>query len=79
MLMEIHKKTAERAAISEEKLKIALGKILNDLKTVEEKLDIKLGPRTPTQRRHENFTNNFLISYMEREDEEAKKRSNRGS
>jgi hypothetical protein len=39
---------------------------------VEEKLDVKLGPRTSTQRKHENFTNNFLISYLERENEEAK-------
>lgn len=73
MIIENHKKTAERAATNEEKLKGALGKIIEDLETVEEKLDIKLGPRSPSQRRHENFTNNFLISYMEREDEEAKK------
>jgi phosphoenolpyruvate carboxylase len=73
MIMEMSKKTAERASMNEEKLKSALTKILDDLKAVEEKLDIKLGPRSPTQRRHENFTNNFLISYIEREDSEAKK------
>lgn len=73
MLMEIHKKVAERANANEEKLKFALTKILEDLKAIEEKLDVKLGPRTLTQKRHENFANNFLISYMEREDDEAKK------
>jgi len=73
MLMEIHKKVAERANANDEKLKFALTKILEDLKAIEEKLDVKLGPRTLTQKRHENFANNFLISYMEREDDEAKK------
>ena len=73
MLMEMSKKTAERAGMNEEQLKIALTKIMSELKATEEKLGIKLGPRNPTQRRHENFTNNFLISYIEREDDEARK------
>jgi len=59
--------------VSVDKLEIALTKLLGDLKAVEEKLVIKIGPRTPTQRRHENFTNNFLISFLERDnDKEAK-------
>jgi phosphoenolpyruvate carboxylase len=73
MLMEMHQKAAERAGANEEKIKIALTKILGDLQTAEEKLGVKLGPRTPAQKRHENFANNFLIAYMEREDDEAKK------
>ena len=73
MLMEMHKKVAERAGTNAKKMKIALTKILEDLQGAEEKLDIKLGPRTPTQKRHENFANNFLIAYIEREDDEAKK------
>jgi len=73
MLMETRKKVAERAGMNEEKLKLALTQILDDLKAVEEKLDIKLGPKSPTQKRHENFTNNFLIAYIEREDDEARK------
>jgi phosphoenolpyruvate carboxylase len=73
MLMEMHQKTARRAKMDEDKLKFALTKILSDLKAVEEEIDVKLGPRTTTQRKHENFTNNFLISYLDQEDEEAKK------
>ena len=73
LLMEMFKKTAERAGMNEEQFKTAIAKIMNDLKATEEKLGIKLGPRNPTQRRHENFTNNFLISYIEREDDEARK------
>jgi phosphoenolpyruvate carboxylase len=73
MLMEMHQKAAERASANQEKIKTALTQILGDLQTAEEKLGIKLGPRTPTQKRHENFANNFLIAYMEREDDEAKK------
>jgi phosphoenolpyruvate carboxylase len=73
MLMEMRKKVAERAGMDEDKLTIALAKILDDFKAVEAKVGIKLGPRTPPQRKHENFTSNFLISYMEQEDDEAKK------
>src|SRR4030067_1790346 len=51
MLMEMRKKTAERAGMNEEQLKIALSKIMSELKATEEKLGIKLGPRNPTQRR----------------------------
>jgi phosphoenolpyruvate carboxylase len=73
MLMEMHEKAAEKAHVSVDKLEIALTKLLGDLKAVEEKLAIKIGPRTPSQRRHENFTNNFLISFLERDnDKEAK-------
>jgi phosphoenolpyruvate carboxylase len=72
MLMEMHLKTAKRANMDVDNLRLALTRVLADLKTVEEELDVKLGPRSPTQRKHENFTNNFLISYLEREDEEAK-------
>ena len=39
----------------------------------EEKLVIKLGSQTSNQRRHGNFANNFLITYIGREDDEAKK------
>src|SRR3989304_8645450 len=73
MLVENPKKAAERARMNEDKLKIGLAKILGDLKAVEEKLDIKLGPRNLTEKRHENFANNFLIAYLEHEDDEAKK------
>jgi phosphoenolpyruvate carboxylase len=73
MLMEMHSKTAKRANMDIDKIRLALTRILADLKIAEEKLDVKLGPRTSMQRKHENFTNNFLISYLEHEDEEAKK------
>jgi phosphoenolpyruvate carboxylase len=73
MLIEMHLKTAKRANMNVDNLRLALTRVLADLKSVEEKLDIKLGPRTPSQRKHENFTNNFLISYLEGEDAEAKK------
>ena len=73
MLMEMSQKTAKKANMSEEKLRNALSNILGDLKTAEEKLAVKLGPRGVSQRKHENFTNNFLISYLEGEDAEAQK------
>lgn len=73
LLMEMHQKAAERASASQKKIKTALTQILDDLQTADQNLGIKIGPRTPTQKRHENFANNFLIAYMEREDGEATK------
>jgi phosphoenolpyruvate carboxylase len=73
MLMSMHPRIAKRANMNVDNLRRALTRILADLKTVEEELDLKLGPRTSTQRKHENFTNNFLISYLENEEKEAKK------
>lgn len=71
VLMNMHQKVAERAGMSEDKLKAALAQILEDLTAIEENLGVKLGPRTLSQKRHENFVNNFLISYLEHEDSEA--------
>ncbi len=73
MLIEMSQKTAKKANMSEEKLRSALSNILDDLKTTEEKLSIKLGPRGVSGRKHENFTNNFLLSYIQNEDDEARK------
>jgi len=73
MLMEMHPKVAKRAGMNVDSLRLALTRILADMKAVEEKLDIKLGPRTLNHRKHENFTNNFLISYLEGEELEARK------
>ena len=73
MLMEMSQKTAKKANMNEEKLRNALLNILDDFKTVEEIFRVKLGPRGISQRKHENFTNNFLLSYIQNEDIEARK------
>ncbi|MEM3048302.1 MAG: phosphoenolpyruvate carboxylase [Candidatus Bathyarchaeia archaeon] len=72
MLMDMHQQLAERVGMSAEKLENALTKLLDDIRAIEVSLGIKLGPKNMTQRKHENFANNFLISYIEREDIEAK-------
>jgi len=72
VLMNMHQKVAERAGMSEGKLKVVLTKILEDLNAIEENLGIKLGPRSLSQKRHENFINNFLTSYLEHGDSEAR-------
>jgi phosphoenolpyruvate carboxylase len=73
MLLEMHQKAAERAGANHEKLKEAFANVLDDLQTVEETFNIKLGPQGSAQKRHENFANNFLIAWMEHEDGEARK------
>ncbi|MDR1993308.1 MAG: phosphoenolpyruvate carboxylase [Nitrososphaerota archaeon] len=72
MLQEMSHTTAKRAGMSEEKLKEALTSIVEDLKIVEKKLSLSLGPKGIAQRKHENFTNNFLLSFLQKQDTEAK-------
>jgi hypothetical protein len=72
MLTEMSPITAKRSGMSEEQLKDALTSVIEDLNTAEQKLGIKLGPRGFSQRRHENFTNNFLLSFLQKQDAEAK-------
>jgi len=73
MLTENNTKAANIVGMNSEKLSTGLTKIQKNLNVAEEKLGIKLGPKSPTQKRHENFANNFLIAFMEGDDEEAKK------
>jgi phosphoenolpyruvate carboxylase len=72
MLTEMSQTTAKRSGMGEEQLKDALASIIEDLNTAEQRLGIKLGPRGFGQRRHENFTNNFLLSFLQKQDSEAK-------
>ncbi len=72
MLVEMCQTTAKRSGMSEDKLKEALATFLEDLNTVEQKLNIRLGPKGIAQRKHENFTNNFLLSFLQKQSAEAK-------
>ena len=73
MLIEMRNQLSKRANMNQETIKKALSNTIEDLKAVEEKLSIKLGPKSVSGRKHENFTNNFLLSYLQKEDDEAKK------
>src|SRR5207244_10074254 len=72
MLMEMNQRVAKRAAMDEEKLRAGLGRLMSDLAVAEELLSIRLGPSDNVSRRHENFINNFLISYLDNEDNDAR-------
>jgi len=72
MLMGMHKEVAKRAEMEEERLSSALTRLLLDIKVAQEDLGIKFGPRNLTHRKYENTVSNFLISYLERNNEEAK-------
>ena len=65
-------KAAERTGMSREELKTVLDEIIVDLEYAEENLGIRLGPRNLSHLKYENMANNFLISYLEGEDELAK-------
>ena len=73
MLMENSQKMANIADINLTKLETALAMLQEAFNIVEEKLGITLGPKSLTQKRHENFANNFLIACMEGAEDEARK------
>jgi phosphoenolpyruvate carboxylase len=58
--------------MNQEQIKQAFTNVLEDLNAVEQSLNIKLGPEGICQRKHGNFTNNFLLSYLQKDDAEAK-------
>jgi len=65
MLKDSCKLVAERAGMSVERLMDALNAVSADVEAVERAFGIRLGPRSSAERRHENFVNNFLISYID--------------
>jgi putative aminopeptidase FrvX len=56
---------AEKAGMSTEKLMNVLGEISAHIEAIEKTFSIKLGPRSSLEKKHENFANNFLISYID--------------
>ena len=72
MLMGMFKEVSKRAKIEESKLSSGLTHFLLDINTAQDNLGIKFGPRTLNQRKYENAVNNFLICYLQEQDEEAK-------
>ena len=72
MLIEMRSQLSKRANMNQDQIKQAFTNVLEDLNAVEQSLSIKLGPKGICQRKHANFTNNFLLSYLQKDDAEAK-------
>ncbi|PVX25376.1 MAG: phosphoenolpyruvate carboxylase [Candidatus Bathyarchaeum sp.] len=72
MILGMYKEVAKRAQMNEERLKSALTRFMLDINVAQEDLGIKFGPRNLTHRKYENTVSNFLISYMEQDDQNAK-------
>lgn len=72
MLLGMYKEVAKRAQMDEERLKSALTRFLMDINVAQENLGIKFGPRNLSHRKYENTVSNFLIAYMEQDDQSAK-------
>lgn len=72
MWSDMCRQLAKRAGLSEKDLKSGREQILADLDLIEKNLGIKVGPRNLSHKKHENFTNNFLMSYLEQNVEVAK-------
>lgn len=73
MLADLYGDVAKMVKMEKERLRSAIASIMKDLSTVEENLGVKLGPENLTQRKYENMVNDFLISFMERNDRDAEK------
>lgn len=65
ILKEFHQLIAEKAGMSGEELLATLQVLLKDFEVVESTLGVSLGPKKSEQKKHENFVNNFLLSYTE--------------
>jgi len=65
MLKDNCKLVAEKAGMSKEKLMNVLNEVSADIEAIEKTFSIKLGPRSSIEKKHENFANNFLISYID--------------
>ncbi|MDG6929196.1 MAG: phosphoenolpyruvate carboxylase [Nitrososphaerota archaeon] len=63
---------AKAVGTKAETVKSSLGMVMSDLSAVEESLSVRLGPTGGRFKKHENFVNNFLISYLEGEEAEAR-------
>jgi len=71
MLKEMHVQVAKKVGIESQKLRLAILEMTKGLEVIEENLGVKLGPKNLTQRKYENITNNFLISFMEEDKKTA--------
>ncbi|MCW4016406.1 MAG: phosphoenolpyruvate carboxylase [Candidatus Bathyarchaeota archaeon] len=72
MILGMYNAVAKRAGMEEERLRSALTRFLLDINVAQEDLGIKFGPRTLSHRTYENTVSNFLIAYMEQDDQSAK-------
>jgi phosphoenolpyruvate carboxylase len=72
MLMNMYSDVAKRVGMQAENLRSALARFVLDIEVAQEVLGIRFGPRNLTHRKYENTVSNFLISYLEGDDEEAK-------
>jgi phosphoenolpyruvate carboxylase len=72
MLMSMYKEVSKRSGIGEAPLSSGLTQLLSDISVAQNSLGIKFGPRTLNERKYENAVNNFLICYLERQDDEAR-------
>ncbi len=72
LLMEMYKEVAKRAKMKEDRLRSGLSRLLFDINVAEDNLGVKFGPRTLKERKYENSVNNFLISFLEQHDKQAK-------
>ena len=71
MLMGMFKEVSKRVGMDENRLSSGLTRLLLDINIAQENLSIKFGSRTLNQRKYENAVNNFFISYLERQENDA--------
>lgn len=65
LIMDSYTSISKLAEMSEEELRKAISKFMEDLTVAQERLGVKLGPRSLYHKRYENVANSILISYLE--------------
>ncbi len=73
MLEDMYEQAAKVAKANREDLRLGLSNVIKDLEAVEQNFSITLGPKSLTQRRYENIVNDFLISFIEQNSQDAQK------
>jgi len=62
----------ESEAFDKEFVEFALPLLIEDVKVAEENMGLKIGPSSSVTKRHENYTNDFIILFSEGKTDEAK-------
>ncbi|MEM1566516.1 MAG: phosphoenolpyruvate carboxylase [Candidatus Bathyarchaeia archaeon] len=73
MLRNMCPQVAKIVGASEENIRLGIAELIEDLEAIEQSFSINLGPRNLTQQKYENIINDFLISFIEQNKQDAQK------
>jgi phosphoenolpyruvate carboxylase len=72
LMKDSTKKVASRSGMKADDLRKSIADLAADLTAAEKALSLHLGPSGSSSRRHENYVNNFIISYTDGDEDDAR-------